>query len=37
LNEVLPIKLSFYVEYVNTRSFIGDIFLILKTLTALVR
>lgn len=37
LNEVLPIKLSFYVEYVRTRSFSGDIFLILKTVAALVR
>ena len=37
VNEVLPIKLGFYVEYVNTRSFFGDIFLIFKTFAALVR
>lgn len=37
VNEVLPIKLSYYVQYVNTRSFFGDIFLILKTIIALVR
>jgi lipopolysaccharide/colanic/teichoic acid biosynthesis glycosyltransferase len=37
LNEVLPIKLNFYVEYVNTRSLLGDIFLILKTVAALFR
>jgi lipopolysaccharide/colanic/teichoic acid biosynthesis glycosyltransferase len=37
VNEVLPIKLAFYVEYVNTRSFFGDIFLIFKTFAALVR
>jgi lipopolysaccharide/colanic/teichoic acid biosynthesis glycosyltransferase len=37
VNEVLPIKLRFYVEYVNTRSFLGDIYLIFKTLAALVR
>lgn len=37
VNEVLPVKLQYYVEYVETRSFLGDIYLILKTLTALVR
>lgn len=37
VNEVLPIKLRYYVEYVNTHSFWGDILLILKTLIALVR
>jgi lipopolysaccharide/colanic/teichoic acid biosynthesis glycosyltransferase len=37
VNEVLPIKLRYYVEYVNTRSLLGDIFLIFKTFTALVR
>jgi lipopolysaccharide/colanic/teichoic acid biosynthesis glycosyltransferase len=37
LDEVLPIKLSYYVEYVNTRTFLGDILLILKTLAALVK
>jgi lipopolysaccharide/colanic/teichoic acid biosynthesis glycosyltransferase len=37
VNEVLPIKLDYYVQYVNTRSFLGDLFLIFKTITALVR
>jgi lipopolysaccharide/colanic/teichoic acid biosynthesis glycosyltransferase len=37
VNEVLPIKLRYYVEYVNTRSLLGDISLIFKTITALVR
>lgn len=37
VNEVLPIKLGYYVEYVNKRSFWGDISLIFKTFTALVR
>jgi lipopolysaccharide/colanic/teichoic acid biosynthesis glycosyltransferase len=37
VNEVLPIKLAYYVKYVNTRSFWSDIALIFKTFTALVR
>lgn len=37
IEEVLPIKLAYYQEYVNSRSFFGDIALILKTLRALVR
>lgn len=37
VNEVLPIKLGYYVQYVNTRSFWGDISLIFKTFSALVR
>jgi lipopolysaccharide/colanic/teichoic acid biosynthesis glycosyltransferase len=37
MNEVLPIKLRYYVEYVNTRSFWGDISLIFKTFAALLR
>ena len=37
VNEVLPIKLGYYVEYVNNRSFWGDISLIFKTFTTLVR
>jgi lipopolysaccharide/colanic/teichoic acid biosynthesis glycosyltransferase len=37
VNEVLPIKLRYYVEYVKKRSFLGDISLILKTFAALVR
>lgn len=37
VNEVLPIKLDYYVQYVYTRSFWGDIYLIFKTFTALIR
>lgn len=37
VNEVLPIKLDYYVQYVRKRSFWGDIYLIFKTFTALVR
>jgi lipopolysaccharide/colanic/teichoic acid biosynthesis glycosyltransferase len=37
VEKVLPIKLGYYVEYVKTRSFFGDIFLIFKTFAALVR
>lgn len=37
VHEVLPVKLRYYVEYVNTRSFSGDVKLIFSTLRALVR
>ena len=37
VNEVLPVKLRYYVEYVDSRSLVGDIKLILKTLSSLVR
>ena len=37
VNEVLPIKLGYYIQYVNTRSFWGDISLIFKTFIALIR
>ena len=37
INDVLPIKLGYYVDYVNTRSFWGDFSLIIKTFAALVR
>ena len=37
VNEVLPIKLNYYVEYVNSRTFLGDIKLIFKTFTSLIR
>jgi lipopolysaccharide/colanic/teichoic acid biosynthesis glycosyltransferase len=37
VQEVLPIKLRYYVEYVNTRSFFGDVLLILRTIKAIVR
>lgn len=35
VNEVLPVKLRYYVEYVDSRSLVGDIKLILKTLRSL--
>lgn len=37
VEEVLPIKLRYYVEYVKSRSFLGDIGLILRTVWALIR
>ena len=37
VNEVLPIKIRYYVEYVKTRSFWGDLQIIFATLGALVR
>jgi lipopolysaccharide/colanic/teichoic acid biosynthesis glycosyltransferase len=37
LEEVLPIKLKYCVEYIETNSFFGDIKLILRTFVALIR
>ena len=37
VEEVLPVKYTYYLEYVNSRTFWGDISLILKTLRVLVR
>lgn len=37
VNKILPIKQRYYVEYVNTRTFWGDIILIFKTIKALTR
>lgn len=37
VNEVLPIKLLYYQEYVKNRSFVGDLLIILATLCAIVR
>lgn len=37
VEEVLPIKLKYYVEYVNSRTFWGDINLIFLTIKAIVR
>lgn len=37
VQDVLPIKIRYYTEYVHTRSFWGDIAIILATLRALVR
>lgn len=37
VNEVLPIKLRYYVEYTKTRSLLVDIQLIVRTFVALIR
>ncbi len=37
IEEVLPIKLGFYVDYVKNRSLMGDLGLILRTIKALIR
>ncbi len=37
IHEVLPIKLNYYLSYVNNRSFAGDVAIILSTLRAIVR
>lgn len=37
IEEVLPIKLKYYVEYVKNRTFWGDIFIIFRTFFALIR
>lgn len=37
VNEVLPVKLRYYTEYVQGRTFCGDIHIIFATLMALVR
>uniref|UniRef100_UPI0040479C3C sugar transferase n=1 Tax=Limnohabitans sp. TaxID=1907725 RepID=UPI0040479C3C len=37
VEEVLPIKLKYYVEYIETNSLLGDVKLIIRTFAALVR
>ena len=37
IQEVLPIKLGYYVEYVQNQSLLGDIYLIFRTFKALIR
>ena len=37
IEEVLPIKLGYYVTYVKERSFLGDLRVIFATITSLVR
>ena len=37
INEVLPIKIAFYMDYVRQRSFFGDLRIIFATLAALIR
>lgn len=37
VEEVLPIKLKYYVEYIETNSLLGDVKLIIRTFMALLR
>lgn len=37
VEEVLPIKLKYYVEYIETNSLLGDVNLIIRTFAALIR
>ena len=37
VNEILPIKLEYYIEYIETNSLSGDIRLIVRTFAALIR
>jgi lipopolysaccharide/colanic/teichoic acid biosynthesis glycosyltransferase len=37
VEEVLPIKIRYYVDYVNNRSFWGDVRIIFATIRALAR
>ncbi len=37
MNEVLPIKLAYYQDYVKSRSFAGDLLIIFSTLRAIAR
>lgn len=37
IDEILPVKLKGYVDYVRTRSLLGDVRIILATLAAIVR
>lgn len=36
VEQVLPIKLRYYVDYVNNRSFLGDVAIIFSTIAAIV-
>jgi lipopolysaccharide/colanic/teichoic acid biosynthesis glycosyltransferase len=37
IEQVIPIKLYYYTDYVKTRSFLGDLALIFKTFLAVIR
>ena len=37
INNILPVKIGFYKEYVSKRSFLGDIRIIFATIAALIR
>lgn len=36
IEEILPIKINYYIDYVQTRSFFGDVRIIFKTLFAIL-
>jgi lipopolysaccharide/colanic/teichoic acid biosynthesis glycosyltransferase len=37
IKKILPIKIQYYVDYVNSRTFFGDFLIIIRTINALVR
>ena len=37
LEQILPTKIRYYVEYVQSRTFMGDLRIILKTISAIFR
>jgi lipopolysaccharide/colanic/teichoic acid biosynthesis glycosyltransferase len=37
IEEVLPVKIEYYLDYVKNRSFLGDLAIIVATLFAIVR
>lgn len=37
INEILPIKIRYYLEYVNNRTFMGDLKIIFATLRVIIR
>jgi lipopolysaccharide/colanic/teichoic acid biosynthesis glycosyltransferase len=37
IKEILPIKIQYYLDYVNSRTFFGDFLIIMRTINALVR
>lgn len=37
VDEVLPVKIRYYIDYVNSRSFLGDVKIIFKTIFAIIR
>jgi lipopolysaccharide/colanic/teichoic acid biosynthesis glycosyltransferase len=36
IKEILPIKIQYYLDYVNSRTFFGDFLIIMRTINALV-
>jgi lipopolysaccharide/colanic/teichoic acid biosynthesis glycosyltransferase len=37
IKEILPIKIKYYEDYVNSRTFFGDFLIIMRTINALIR